>query len=196
MPRKRRCQKKLQELVKSNEYEVYFQDECHFKLTLTIIRAWFLKGSFPEIKSPTDRFKMSVFGALGINGQVILDQSEIFNAVSFQKFLEKIVIEATVRVNDDGRKRKILVVLDNARYHHAKIIQPWLEEMKDVIELFFLPPYSPDLNAIEMLWKKTRRAVTHNRFFESLDNLTYDLKMYWNQFSDTNDELKLLTAFI
>jgi DDE superfamily endonuclease len=196
MSLKRKCQKKLQELVKSNEYEIYFQDECHFKLTLTIIRAWFLKGSFPEIKSPTDRFKMSVFGALGVNGQLILDQSEIFNAVTFQNFLEKIVIEATVGVTDDCRKKKILVVLDNARYHHAKIIQPWLEEMKDVIELFFLPPYSPDLNAIEMLWKKTRRAVTHNRFFESLDNLKYDLKMYWNQFNSINDELKLLTAFI
>lgn len=196
MWRKKKCQKKLQELVKSDEYEVYFQDECHFKLTLTIIRTWFLTGSQPEIKSPTGRFKMSVFGALGINGQLILDQSEIFNAVTFQKFLEKIVLKATVGVNNDGKKRKILLVLDNARYHHAKIIQPWLEEMKDVIELFFLSPYSPDLNAIEMLWKKTRRAVTHNRFFESLDNLKYDLKMYWNQFAIVNKELKLLTAFI
>lgn len=196
MRQKEKCQKKLQELIKSNNYEVYFQDECHFKLTLTIIRAWFLKGSFPEIKSPTDRFKMSVFGALGVNGQLILDQSAIFNAVTFQEFLEKIVIEATVGINNNGRKKKILLVLDNARYHHAKIIQPWLENMKDVIELFFLPPYSPDLNAIEMLWKKTRRAVTHNRFFESLDNLKYDLKMYWSQFATVNQELKLLTAFI
>lgn len=196
MLQKRKCQKKLQEIVKSNNYEVYFQDECHFKQTLTIIRAWFLKGSFPEIKSPTDRFKMSVFGALGMNGQLILEQSEIFNAITFQNFLEKVVIEATVGVNNDGGKRKILLVLDNARYHHAKIIQPWLEEMKDVIELYFLPPYSPDLNAIEMLWKKTRRAVTHNRFFESLDNLKYDLKMYWNQFATINEELKLLTEFI
>lgn len=139
---------------------------------------------------------MSVFGALGMNGQLILDQSEIFNALTFQNFLEKIVIESKVGANSNGQKKKILLVLDNARYHHAKIIQPWLEEMKDVIELFFLPPYSPDLNAIEMLWKKTRRAVTHNRFFESIDNLKYDLKMYWKQLTEVNDELKSLTAFI
>jgi transposase len=139
---------------------------------------------------------MSVFGALGVNGQLILDQSAIFNAITFQKFIEKILTEATVGINNNGRKKKILLVLDNARYHHAKIIQPWLKEMKDVIELFFLPPYSPDLNAIEMLWKKTRRAVTHNRFFESLDDLKYDLKMYWNQFATVNEELKTLTAFI
>jgi transposase len=105
-------------------------------------------------------------------------------------------LKQNLGINDFGKKRKILLVLDNAKYHHAKIIQPWLEEMKDILELFFLPPYSPDLNAIEMLWKKTRRAVTHNRFFESLDNLKYDLKMYWNQFYKINEELKLLTAFI
>ena len=131
-----------------------------------------------------------------MNGQLILEQSDVFNAITFQNFLEKVVLESTVGMNKNGKKRKILLVLDNAKYHHAKIIQPWLQEMKDVIELFFLPPYSPDLNAIEMLWKKTRRAVTHNRFFESLDNLKYDLKMYWNQFKTINVELKALTAFI
>lgn len=56
----------------------------------------------------------------------------------------------------------------------------WLNEMSDIIELFFLPAYSPDLNAIEMFWKKVRRNVTHNRFFESIENLKYDLSMYWN----------------
>ncbi len=94
------------------------------------------------------------------------------------------------------RKKKILLVLYNAGYHHAKIIQPWLGEMKDVIELFFLSPYSPHPNTIEMLWKKTRRAVTHNGLFESLDNLKYDLKMNRNQFTIVNEELKSLTAFI
>jgi hypothetical protein len=61
---------------------------------LTIIRAWFLKGSVPEIKPPTDRYKMSIFGALGVNGQLIIQQSEIFNALTFQEFLHKIIVEA------------------------------------------------------------------------------------------------------
>ena len=68
--------------------------------------------------------------------------------------------------------------------------------MSDMLELFFLPPYSPDLNAIEMLWKKTRRNVTHNRYFESLDNLKLDLTLYWKQFSMPNDELQKLSALI
>jgi transposase len=120
-------------------------------LTLSIIRAWFLAGSCPEIKSPVERFKVSIFGAMGVNGQLITYQNEQFNAATFQGFLETFLAEAQVGRTKEGKRKKLLLVLDNARYHHAKILQPWLESVSDVLELFFLPPYSPDLNAIEML---------------------------------------------
>lgn len=110
--------------------------------------------------------------------------------------MEKILAEAEIGRSSSGKIKKILLVLDNAKYHHALLLEPWLKEMDDRIELFFLPPYSPDLNAIEMFWKKTRRAATHNRFFESLDKLKYDLCMYWSQCTGANEELKSLTAFI
>jgi transposase len=196
MKKRKRRQKKLQEKIESNDYEVYFEDECHFKLTLTIIRAWFLAGSMPEIKSPVDRFKVSIFGAMGGNGQLITLENETFNAETFRLFLMKLLLKAEVGQKKDGKKKKILLVLDNAKYHHAKVLQPWLSEVSDLLELFFLPPYSPDLNPIEMLWKKTRRNVTHNRFFNSLQKLCYDLKQYWMQFDKPNDELMKLSAFI
>jgi len=196
MKKRKPNQKKLQEKIASGDYEVFFEDECHFKLTLTIIRAWFLAGSHPEIKSPVDRFKVSIFGAMGRNGQLVTLENEKFDAETFQLFLSKLLLEAQVGRKTTGEKKKILLVLDNAKYHHAKILQPWLEQVEEVLELFFLPPYSPDLNPIEMLWKKTRRNVTHNRFFESLQALCYDLKLYWGMFALPNDELMKLSAFI
>jgi hypothetical protein len=196
MKRKKSNQKKLQEKIASGDYEVFFEDECHFKLTLTIIRAWFLSGSQPEIKSPVDRFKVSIFGAMGRNGQLVTLENEKFDAETFQMFLSKLLLEAKVGEKANGKKKKILLVLDNARYHHAKLLQPWLKDVSEILELFFLPPYSPDLNPIEMLWKKTRRNVTHNRYFESLHALCYDLKMYWGLFAMPNDELMKLSAFI
>lgn len=182
--------------MNSGEFEVFYEDECHFKQTLSITRAWFLKGSCPEIKSPVDRYKMSVFGAMGVNGQLIFNQSEVFNAETFKDFLMQLVVYACVGTQSNGKKKKLLLVLDNARYHHAILLQPWLESMRDELELLFLPAYSPDLNAIEMLWKKTRRAVTHNRFFENIEKLKYDLSLFWNQFNSPNDDLARLTAFI
>ena len=163
---------------------------------MTIIRAWFLSGSQPEIKSPADRFKMSIFGAMGKNGQLITLENETFDAGTFRLFLEKLLRDAQTGRKEDGKKKKILLILDNARYHHAKILQTWLNEVSDLLELFFLPPYSPDLNPIEMLWKKTGRNVTHNRFFSSLQELCYDLKQYWGQFGKPNQELMKLSAFI
>ena len=194
--KKRGFEKKLQEKLDTGDYELFYEDECHFKQTLSITRAWFLKGVCPEIKSPVDRHKMSVFGAMGMNGQLVFKQSDVFNAETFNEFLIQLVVCACVGKKSNGQRKKILLVLDNARYHHAILLQPWLESMSDVIELFFLPAYSPDLNAIEMLWKKTRRAVTHNRFFENIQTLKYDLSLYWSQFYQPNEDLKKLTAFI
>jgi hypothetical protein len=124
--------------IQTGEYEVFFEDECHFKLILTIIRAWFLAGSHPEIKSPVDRFKISVFGAMGMNGQLITLENDKFNAETFRLFLEKLLAFAIVEFNKSGRKKKILLVLDNARYHHAKILQPWLDSVSPDFITFIL----------------------------------------------------------
>ncbi len=88
------------------------------------------------------------------------------------------------------------MVLDNARYHHAKMNKEFIEKIKSKLELLFLPPYSPELNPIEFLWKKTRRAVTHNRYFESLEEQKIELKYFFNKFSKPNGELARLSANI
>jgi transposase len=181
--------KKLEELKNSGKYEVFYQDEVHFKMTLSLTRAWFIKGTVPQIKSPSGREKMSVFGALGENGQFIFEQSAVFNTITFERFLQKLISTVDTKKDVFGNKKKILLVLDNARYHHAKALKPWLESVSDLLELCFLPPYSPDINIIERLWKKTRREVTHNRYFEKLDCIRYDLSMYWNNFTKPNQIL-------
>lgn len=168
---------------------MYFEDECHFKLTLTLIRAWFLAGTIPQIKSPVDRFKLSVYGAMGRNGQLIILSEENFDADSFKRFLENILEKAKT-------DKKILLVLDNARYHHAKKLKEYINSIKDRLELFFLPPYSPDINAIEMCWKKTRRGVTHNRYFSTLKEMENELQNFWDRFKEPNEELAKLCAYI
>jgi transposase len=158
-------------------------------LTLTIIRAWFLAGIVPQIKSPVDRFKINVYGAMGRNGQLIIRVEEIFDADSFKRFLKTILKQAKT-------KKKILLVLDNAKHHHAKKLKEYIESIKDRLELFYLPAYSPEINAIEMLWKKTRRAVTHNRYFSTLKEMANELFYFWNRFRKPNIELARLSAFI
>lgn len=70
------------------------------------------------------------------------------------------------------------MVLDNARIHHAKLIQPFLEKIKDRLQLAFLPPYSPNLNPIEALWKWLKNAVIYNVFYKSV----YEIRRAVQQF--------------
>lgn len=173
---------------KKRNYEIYFEDECHFQRNTTIVRAWFLKGTTPEIKSPPVREKISIMGAMGMdNGQLITMKAEIFNADSFRTFVKRIIKNAKT-------ERKILLVLDNARFHHAVINKEFLSSVKDKIALMYLPAYSPELNPIESFWKKTRRGVTHNRYFESLKEQGTCLENFFNKFKKPNDILSSLSA--
>jgi putative transposase len=70
--------------------------------------------------------------------------------------------------------RKIYLVLDNVKFHHAKQLEAILERHKDKIELIFLPPYSPDLNPIERVWWLMRKKVTHNRWVKSMNERLSD----------------------
>jgi transposase len=54
--------------------------------------------------------------------------------------------------------------LDNARAHHSKEVELFLEANEEKLELMFLPPYSPDMNPMEWFWKLLRKKVTHNIF--------------------------------
>ena len=180
--------KKLRNIRKKGACEIYFEDECHFQRTATITRAWFLRGSTPEIKSPAVKEKISILGAIGMdNGQLITQEADIFNADSFKKFIKAILKAAKT-------KKKILLVLDNARFHHAKVNKEFLLSVREKIELMYLPPYSPDINPIESFWKKTRRNVTHNRYFESLDEERNSLNKFFRKFKKPNDTLIKLSA--
>ncbi|MCM3342941.1 transposase, partial [Paenibacillus sp. MER TA 81-3] len=77
-------------------------------------------------------------------GQIVWQEDEQYTAETFLSFLEKIVTQYPAG--------QIAIVLDNARIHHAKLLQPFLDKMKGRLELVFLPPYSPHLNVVEGLW--------------------------------------------
>lgn len=147
----------------------------------------------PEIKNPIvfqepNHKKKSLFGSVNTNdGRFVYNFSPIFNAETFLEHLKQII-------QFKVKNKKILLILDNARYHHAILIQPWLEENKRIIELLFLPPYSPVLNPTELIWKATRYFSTHNRYFSTLESLSDVLKSKYDLWAQPNDELVSLCA--
>lgn len=65
-----------------------------------------------------------------------------------------------------------MVISDNARHHHAKLHKQWRQGCSSKFELLFLPPYSPELNPIERVWKLVRRLCLHNQYFHELELMT------------------------
>jgi len=145
----------------------------------------------PEEKDPIvlqepTRFHISVFGAVNVGtGQLVHQMSETFNAVTFLDFLKNLLL---FRIGS----RIIHLILDNSRYHHAKLLEPWLNDHKDEIVLDFLPPYSPQLNPIERVWKQTRQKATHNRYFPALSDLVNAVQTQFTLWSQPNTVLAQL----
>ena len=90
----------------------------------------------------------------------------------------------------------MILVVDNARFHHTAVLQPWLDDHRSRLQLDFLPPYSPDLNPIERVWKLTRRLCTHNRYFPKLEDLTATVFERFRLWRKPNLTLHQLCAII
>lgn len=115
------------------------------------------------LQEPT-RKGISVFGVSNIrNGKFVGMFSKKFNATAFQKFLNVLVKR--------GKGKKMQVILDNARYQHAKILEDWLNENKELLFLDFFPPYSPKLNPIVRVWKLLKKLRLHNQYFSNLNGM-------------------------
>lgn len=96
---------------------------------------------------------------------------------------------------------RIHLVLDNAPWHKkaVRLVQtealPEYQDIRDKMSLIFLPPYSPDLNPIEQVWRITRREITHNTYFADVSILESTLDSYFLEFREANEKLASLCSF-
>jgi transposase len=81
------------------------------------------------------------------------------------------------------------MILDNARIHHAKLIQPFLETNRDRLKLVFLPPYSPEFNLMEGVWKWLKETVIHNVFFGSVQKIVLAVRAFLRYASERAREV-------
>ena len=112
----------------------------------------------PEIKDPVlmhapTRKSVACFGAASLSsGKFVRSMCEKFDALTFQAFLKKLL-------RHRSRGKRMAIVLDNAKYHHAVLLVPLLRQYRKVLTLLFLPPYSPQLAPIERVWRLARRMA-------------------------------------
>ena len=125
-----------------------FLDESAPQTTANIVRFW--SFSKPEIIKDTSKYRANTFGFYAINGNSLVnfrDRSRRENVICF-----------ITAIRDRNPEKRMVIILDNFRSHHSSIVLKTAELLN--INLIFLPPYSPELNPIEFIWKSIKRTVS------------------------------------
>jgi len=164
---------------------IYWGDETAVKEDANWVRGYAPRGKTPVLRTPTRWEKLSMISAISPRGEVVFQIVEgSINAERFTQFLAALIEDAS---------RKIYLVVDNLRVHHAKLVKAWLADKTERIELVFLPPYAPEFNPDEYLnrhFKTALRtgAISHNKdsllqkataFMQALTNMPETIRAYF-----------------
>lgn len=142
---------------------VAFEDEASFWLDGTLHQTWSRVGVQPRVDTYGLRKTAHVFGAVRVDDADFAYRfASVFNGHTFHEFLLQLV--------ERWSPQKIFLIIDNGPCHWLdEAGKQWLAANRDKIELHRLPPYSPEFNPTEGVWKATRKLATHNRFYRTVE---------------------------
>lgn len=153
-----------------------FEDEVSFWLDGTLHQTWARVGVQPRVDTFGLRKTAHVFGAISLEKSPSFHYqfASVFNAQTFLVFLKHIVRHS---------RRKIFLIVDNGPCHNLDADgKAWLSANHRRIELARLPPYSPEFNPIEGVWKQTKKRTTHNTFYRTTDERDAALTATFEEF--------------
>ena len=143
----------------SADEAVVFADAVHPTHAVRPVGCWAPKEVAVAVEQSSGRDRLNVHGAIDLEtGRTIVKDVLSVDALS------TILLLASIETLYPGM-RLIHVFLDNARYHHARLVQAWLARPDCRIRLHFVPTYCPHLNPIERLWGLMHRHTTHNKCY-------------------------------
>lgn len=143
--------------AKEGKRKLYFMDAVHSTLEAFTCHVWCKQPLYLKTGARRNRFNL-----LGYEDPFSLDIIQSHSKVYVDAEQTKAFLE---EVRQESSDSPVSIVLDNARYQHCQAVKDKAAELG--INLIFLPPYSPNLNIIEMLWKYTRHHVLDGKYFDS-----------------------------
>jgi len=179
----------------SADEAVIFADAVHPTHTVRPVGCWAPKETPVAVQQCSGRDRLNIHGAIDLEtGQTVMKDVLTVDALSTIMLL--MAIEAMY-----PGMRLIHVYLDNARYHHAKLVQAWLMRPDCRIKLHFIPAYCPHLNPIERLWGLMHRHTTHNKCYSCFKDFSIamlrflrdDVPRNWRTYCDeVSDNFRII----
>jgi transposase len=144
---------------KGEEDPIYFMDAAHPQHNPVLACGWIKRGEEHAVRTNSGRQRVNINGAIELARlEPVVRFDDTINAdstIALLRQLEHLNLAATW----------IYIICDNARYYRSKAVQDYLKTSR--IKLVFLPPYAPNLNLIERLWKFFKKKTLYNRYFET-----------------------------
>jgi len=146
---------KIKKMAQTQGADIYFGDAAHIRSDHHAGRTWGKKGETPVVEATGARHGISLISAITSKGKMrfMIKEKGGVNASVFIEFLRRLVIGAT---------HPVFLIVDRGPAHRAKKTKAFVETLGGKLKLFFLPPYSPDRNPDELVWKH-RKADTVGR---------------------------------
>jgi transposase len=159
-------------------------DAAHLLHNAVPAHGWIKRQRTVELKTNSGRSRLNVLGAYSPDDHslIAIEGTASCDAILVCQLLQKLRV-----AHPDA---PILVVLDNARYQRAGMVQHLAQELQ--MTLLFLPPYSPNLNLIERFWKFLRKHVTRNRFYPTFTEFRTAIQRLLSTLGKYADELASL----
>jgi transposase len=164
---------------------LYWGDETGIHSSDHRGRVYGLKGKTPVLKKPGSRFKRNILAAISPQGYMnwmVFEDS--FTSEKLIAFLGRLIRQV---------KQKVFLILDNHPVHHSRKVRTYVEKHKDKMAIFYLPPYSPDLNPQELVNQDLKANANNFKSLKSVENLAINVRSYLTQIQ--HDEWKIRSFF-
>lgn len=166
--------------------EVYFCDGVHPMHNTRPENGWIKRGEHYTMPANSGRQRVNINGAVNIQNPdlVFVVEAEMISYEANIRLFEK-MLEARLG-------KRLIVYADNARYNHSKELKDWVRDQNGRFELRYLPPYSPNLNPIERLWKFMKKEAINSFFYETFLEFRKGVLGFFENITQHSDALKTL----
>ncbi len=161
--------------------EIFFGDETNFQNTMNYLKGYAPKGKTPVVKTESQRFKVNMLSAVSKRGKLrFMLYKDNMNADKLIDFLGRLVRDSS---------KKVFLILDNLRVHHSNKVIDWLDNHKEKIEVFYLPPYAPEYNPDELVNSDLKRSVGKLPSPRSADELEHNVRSHLSVLQRKQDKI-------
>jgi len=170
---KRETRPILQKAWRDKKTVVLAEDEMILSTQTTFQKIWLPANHYPKIEISNTKKNRSVYGFLNLK----TGRQHAFKTEKQNMF---ITAEILKKVRKIYPKKKILLLWDGPGWHRGSAVQEAAGEDGNITTIHF-PPYSPELNPQEKVWKEGRDKITHNKFIQNIDKATDEFAAYLNR---------------